>query len=234
MSWPRAGALLPQEGVVAEVHDLGARLRRVVVAAPALSRLGRFQPGQEFSLRPPGGWFREGGRTYTALGYDRGRGRLEFIGFLHGRGPASRMIAALTVGDRVGVWGFGGPLKVDAAATTHVVIGDESAVGAAIALAAATGDACRGALETDADHVPALAAALVALGAGALTAVARRPVRGGALVDWLTASPAPSDAAHYLLGHGQSVVATRAAARHRGTPEARLHARAYWVDGRRG
>jgi ferric-chelate reductase (NADPH) len=231
----RLRGLLPREGRVAEIEDLGARLRRVRLEGPALGKLAPFVPGGELSIRPPEGWIRGGGRTYTGLSFDREAGRVELVAFLHGQGPATRMLAGLAPGDVVGVWGFDRHLTLLPDVPTHVVLGDESAVGAAASLARGTPPGSLiGAIETDPGDVEAVRAALARLQAP-LDVVPRQATRGAALCDWLRARPA--DAAttslpHYLLGHGQSVVALRKLVRERGTPESRIRARAFWVDGR--
>ncbi len=134
---------------VLRTEQLSPRMRRIVLAGPALAgfpvdsagahikmllpRPGQLEPilptlGPDGPLWPP----REVSpisRTYTVSHYDAELGELSVDFVLHGDdGPASRWALRAQVGDAVGVAGPGGPRRFHPDAGCYLLFGDPSAL----------------------------------------------------------------------------------------------------------
>jgi NADPH-dependent ferric siderophore reductase len=224
------GALAPRLAEVEEAVDLGACFRLIRLRGEALGDLPQLQAGQELGIKTEAGW-RSPSRHYSGLEHDRPGGRLAFVAFLHGKGPASRRLAALAPGDRLEMWGWSGNFALFPEARAHLMVGDESTVGAFSAMARAARGKVSGVIEVDPGQTLAASAALARLGLG-LEVVARAASGPGpALAAWLEHAPLVPGGAVYLAGRGQSIVKVRAVARARGVADREIRVRTFWVDG---
>lgn len=210
---------------ITAVNDLAPRLRRVTFEGPALRRAS-FWPGREVEFRVSERAFRH----YTPSRFDTARGAFDVLFFLHGGGPGSSWAEHLREGQQVNVLGPGGDLALREGSTTHVLLGDETALGLFACLATAA--PCRGAIEVGHGDQgwPALAGT-------ELDAVERGAERGDALLAWLERSgllePTPGTT-FYLAGHAGSIVRLRAALLAHRWPRGQVKTKAYWADGKRG
>lgn len=207
---------------VVAVDELGPWLRRVHFAGEAL-RGKAWRPGQEVEFHVGDGAMRH----YTPADWDAARGRFSVVFHLHGHGPGSRWAGALGRGDGVRVLGPGGRFGM-VAAGRHLVVGDETALGFGLALAAAQPAASHGIFEVDDD-----VAAARSLLPGA-DVVRRAGDRGDALIEALRAAARPGDDA-YFVGHAGTLQRLRRLwIDELRLPASAARVRAYWADGRRG
>ena len=108
----------------------GADLAGFAINAPATYiKLTFPEPGQdEPPLPTPDGPRSMSMRTYTPRRFDASRVELDVDFVLHGDGPASGWAAQARVGQRLVLMGPGRGYEVDSTASSHLLIGDESAL----------------------------------------------------------------------------------------------------------
>jgi NADPH-dependent ferric siderophore reductase len=212
---------------VVEVAALSRQVRRIRFGGPSL-RGKRWRPGQEIEFRVSPRCFRH----YTPSRFDGRAGWFEVVFHVHGRGPGSDWALGLQPGVDTRVMGPGGGLSLDDSADWHLLLGDETALGAFVALGAQAGAGrVRGAVELAGDDTGAVA------GLGLpLDAVARREVRGNAIVEWLERTPLPAGTgAAYLAGHAQTIQRLqRVLVQSRRFSRRLIRKRPYWADDKRG
>lgn len=212
--------------VVQEVEVLAPQLRRVRFSGPALMGL-HFQPGQEVKFRVT----ERSLRHYTPSAYDPVAGTLDVIFYLHGKGPGSDWAQQLQVGAPTQVLGPSGR-GVLQKARTHVLLGDETALGLFHSFSASTRGQLMGAVEVDpgCERWPELAQV------PGVQAVTRQEKRGEALISWIHQhSPqVAQDVVFYLIGHTDSILRLREKLLQAGWERRQLVSRPYWADGKRG
>jgi NADPH-dependent ferric siderophore reductase len=224
----------PLEMQVVELGDLGPRMRRILLRAPAFDNSFAYQPGQDIMLVLGQAGDRPLSRRYSIRGLDRARGALELNVVVHGvHGPGAGWASAVQVGDAVNGVGPRGKITLDPAADWHLFVGDESAAPASLnMLEAVPADTPAWALleVTDAeDELPSSAPHEVRW-------VHRRAAPDGApgrLGEALAGLTLPPGTGHvYIAGEVQMVAALREAALGRGLEPAQVSAKAYWGRGR--
>ena len=234
----------PLEMQVVDLGDLGPRMRRVLLGAPAFGggagagggggESFAYQPGQDIMLVLGQAGDRPLSRRYSIRDIDRARGALELNVVVHGTGgPGARWAAGVQVGDAVNGVGPRGKITLAAAADWHLFVGDESAAPASLNM-----------LEAVPAGTPAWALLEVT------DAEDELPSRVPQAVRWLHRRAAPDGAASrlgqalanftlppgrghlYIAGEVQMVAALREAALARGLEPAQVAAKAYWGRGR--
>jgi ferric-chelate reductase (NADPH) len=119
--------------IVAEVTDLAGHFRLIDFSGEALRDVA-WVPGQKVQ-------FHLGNlttRTYTPINWDSTAGRMQTLMFLHGNGPGSAWAASLKKGDACQFLGPRSSLNFFDIKGPVMFFGDETSVGAAAALRAAT------------------------------------------------------------------------------------------------
>lgn len=211
------------------IEELSPRLKRVRFEGAALRGV-RWRPGQEVEFRVSGTAFRH----YTPSHFDGASGALEVVFFLHGGGPGSAWASELKAGAHVDVLGPGGGFGLDASATTHVFLGDETSLGVFYAMMRALppGTRVAGAVEVEpgCERWPSL------LGLSLEGAVRGGGPRGAPLHTWIERNRDQAErAAVYLVGHAGSIVSLRKALiDDHGRPKRAIRTKVYWADGKRG
>jgi NADPH-dependent ferric siderophore reductase len=117
----------PLELEVAEVSDLGPRMRRLRLTGTGLDDFTS-QPGQDVMLVLGGDADRPLSRRYTIRQHDPRSKTLELNVVAHGvHGPGAAWAAGTQVGDRVNGVGPRGKIFINADADWHLFLGDETA-----------------------------------------------------------------------------------------------------------
>lgn len=229
-----AATLTPRTAKVGLIERLNAKLLRIVLEWPSLTAIPSVQPGQEFSFRF-GDSFITSSRHYSVRRFDRARGTLELLVFLHGHGPGSRWAEWLRPGDTVHLWGPGGNLVARPEPSFHLFVGDETALGAFSGIVETlpkTADVL-GVITIDAGNDAIVRAA-------GLTFVAVPRHTDGdpdrRMLSLLERWNLPShDAAAYVAGRAQTVSAVRQLlVRTHGWSKDRIAIRAFWSEGKAG
>lgn len=153
---------------------------------------------------------------------------MDVVVHLHGKGPASTWVSELRGGERVSFFGPARsmPSAIDDDAPWAMFLGDETAMGLAVALtgACAPGTELFGAIELHTDDV----ASVDALGLP-LRAVPRADAHGAALVEWLAQTwVPPGDGVVWLSGEASMVLELRTALLERGLSRHQLRIKPYW------
>ena len=116
-------------GEVLLAEDVLAEVRRVAIATALAVDLA-WRPGQSVEIEvAPRTW-----RRYLLAWGDRFAGRLEVVASLAAGGPGSWWAAVAGTGDPVRLRGLRDEAVLDARASRHLVLGDETAVGLHAAL----------------------------------------------------------------------------------------------------
>jgi NADPH-dependent ferric siderophore reductase len=122
----------PLELEVADVADLGPRMRRIELASPALDQF-EFQAGQDVMLVLGQAGDRALSRRYSIRRHDPRRRTLELNIVAHGvDGLGARWAANARPGDRVNGVGPRGKIYLNPDAEWHVFLGDETAAPATL------------------------------------------------------------------------------------------------------
>nr|BBH93209.1 hypothetical protein KTA_14080 [Thermogemmatispora argillosa] len=214
---------------VSSVEVLTPRLRLVRLEGEALQRRS-WVPGQEVKIRVGERDYRH----YTPLSYRQEPGEMEIIFYLNQRGPGSRWVEQLRVGQPVPLAGPANgapfiPLRLPA-----LFFGDETALGLGLALQAAQSQA--GAFHAVIEVCASEHADIMTLFPH-LTIIPRLEAQpGSAHIRWLEqASLALDQLTFYLVGHTQSIQAIRQILTQRYHIERqRIKTKPYWADGKRG
>jgi NADPH-dependent ferric siderophore reductase len=120
---------------VADVVDVGPRMRRITVTGHALAGFVAL-PGQDVVVHVSDGHGGGVSRRYTIRNLDTGARRLDLDVVLHGHGPGAAWAASVATGDDVEVFGPRGKVLL-ADARWQLFVGDESAIPAIAEMIAA-------------------------------------------------------------------------------------------------
>jgi NADPH-dependent ferric siderophore reductase len=211
---------------VGAVTELDASFRRIDLTGPGL-RGANWVPGHKIQIRAGDGLTL---RTYTPLRWDPEAGTTALIAFRHDAGPGSDLLAELSVGDQIQLFGPRSSTPAIAEPGTALFVGDETSIGLAVNRHD-TGQPTTWILEaTDPDGYRAVLAGLgidaqvVASGDGAaaLSSAALAALRD-----------AP-DARLILTGRAQSIAPLRAAIKAEGLGSRPTVVKAYWDEKRAG
>jgi len=214
---------------VDRVEDLTPRVRLASFTAEGLAP-GSWRPGDKVQVRMAGLTT----RTYTPIATEGGADGFRIVGFVHGDGPGAGWVRGLEPGVEVAVFGPRRSIDCSRLEGRVVVVGDETSVGLAAAVAGVGGAIVETLFEaTDPDDVRVPAERL---GLGVDEVVARQG--GGAhlpaLVELVAERLAGGDATLVVSGDAATVAAVRRHLKDTGVRPARTLAKAYWAEGRRG
>ena len=221
----------PLELEVAEVADLGPRMRRLRLAGEALGDF-TYRAGQDVLLVLGGSIEQPLCRRYSIRSLDRRARLLELDIVVHGvHGPGAAWAATVQPGDRVDGVGPRGKIFLNPDANWHLFLGDESAAPASLNM-----------LEALPPQVPGVAYLEVPSALDELEADSggehqvRWLYRGDSpatastlLEESLEGARLPAGRGHvYIFGEVQRVAAMRRAALARGLAPEQVSAKAYW------
>jgi NADPH-dependent ferric siderophore reductase len=173
-------------------------------------------------------------RTYTPIEWNASAGRLCILGYSHGDGPGSAWVRTASPGDACNIFGPRASLDVSGRSEALVIVGDETSIG--LAYAVARQDATR--LVTSCFEVEDAAAAqqvAESLDLKGVTLVARRAddahiaALGASLSDAVVAG-----SAFVLTGKAATIQTLRQSLRQRSVQTTRLFTKAYWTPGKTG
>jgi NADPH-dependent ferric siderophore reductase len=226
----------PLELEVADVSDLGPRMRRIRLAGAGLDDFS-YEPGQDVML-VLGGGERALSRRYTIRAHDARSKTLELNVVAHGvHGPGAEWAASTRPGDRVNGVGPRGKIYLDRDADWHLFLGDDSAAPASLSMLEALGPdvPAQAYLEVSSpeDELPSSVPGsatqqVIWLYRGETPATASTM-----LVDAITSADLPSGRGHvYIAGEVQIVNAILRAALARGLTADQVSAKAYWGRGK--
>lgn len=214
------GPLLFKKATVTRVERASPRFALIALEGADL-RGASWRPGDKVQLFLP-----EGLRTYTPLSWEA-RGATTLLAFAHGAGsPGARWAASVQRGDTVQVFGPRRSLDAGDGATRVAVLGDETSLGLAVALAARH-DVTAFLEVDDADEAKA---ALAATGTRAELRCFPRTASEAhlpALAEAVRTFGAPLA---LFSGRAKSIQSLRALLRGGGASKTK----AYWADGKRG
>jgi NADPH-dependent ferric siderophore reductase len=236
-AFPVPSNLLGIEGVqplsleVAEVSDLGPRMRRIGLAGagPDFSH----KAGQDVML-VLGGGERPLSRRYTIRGYDPRRDLLELNLVTHGiHGPGADWAGSTRPGDRINGVGPRGKIFLNPDADWHLFLGDDSAIAATLAMLEAIPDGQAGVAFLEV-HAPEDEVAFD--GRHTLNWLHRGETlawASGLLVESMNSAELPAGRGHvYINGEVQVVNAVQRAALARGLATEQVSPKAYWGRGK--
>jgi NADPH-dependent ferric siderophore reductase len=222
----------PLEFEVADVADIGQRMRRIHLTAAALAEF-TYQAGQDVMLVLGGTAERPVSRRYSIRSLDRPTRTLELNIVTHGvHGPGARWAAAVSVGARVDGVGPRGKVVLDRSADWHLFLGDESAAPASLNMLEALPSSMPGAayleVASAADELPTDAPDVEWLHRGDTPATA-----SALLVEAMRSAVLPPGRGHvYIAGEVQIVAEVQRAALARGLAPEQINAKAYWGRGK--
>jgi NADPH-dependent ferric siderophore reductase len=219
--------VLPLALQVVAVEDLGRSYRRIRLGGSRVAELNH-RPGQDLTFTVPAD--PPVRRRYSIRRTDRASGLVDIEVVCHGDGPGSRWAAAARPGDRVEAVGPRGKIFVDADASVHVFVGDESYLPAASAMVESLTSRDRAVMVIDCDPPIDLPILTDARFDGPLWV--HRNVGGtsaAALIDAVeTLDLAGPDVHVYAGGERLAVQAVREAVLASGLAGDRVDAKAYW------
>ncbi|MDR7129564.1 NADPH-dependent ferric siderophore reductase [Algoriphagus sp. 4150] len=110
---------------VTATEELEERLRRVRFEGDFSGSKRAFVPGNVIEFRVSDTEFRH----YTPSYFDPKAGVCEVLFYLHGKGPGSKWVADLKVGETLNLLGPGGKIGYNASSQNHIAFGDETSLG---------------------------------------------------------------------------------------------------------
>ena len=218
---------------VANVVDVGPRMRRITIAGGALEHFAAW-PGQDVVVHVSDGHGGGVSRRYTIRGLDNAARRLDLDVVMHGHGPGAAWAASVAIGDAVEVFGPRGKVRL-AAARWQLFAGDESAIPAIAEMIAALPSGTAGvALIEVADSDDEQPVAVTELFDVRWLHRSATPPGESDLLDRALATIALPDADRhvYLFGESRAVRRLREDLVGRGLQAAEISAKGYWNLGR--
>jgi len=221
----------PLELEVADVSDIGSRMRRIRLTGSALADF-TYKPGQDVMLVLGGTPDRPLSRRYSIRNLDRDTRTLELNVVTHAvQGPGARWAAGARAGASVGGVGPRGKVFVDPDADWHLFLGDESAAAASLhmleALPPTVGGVAYLEVGAGADELPTTATG--AHEVGWLYRGERAAITSALLVQAMTSAVLPPGRGRvYIGGEVQVVAEVQRAALARGLATEQIFAKAYW------
>jgi NADPH-dependent ferric siderophore reductase len=221
---------------VADVSDLGPRMRRIRLAGAGLEDFS-YEPGQDVML-VLGGGERALSRRYTIRAHDARSKTLELNVVAHGvHGPGAEWAASTRPGDRVNGVGPRGKIYLDRDADWHLFLGDDTAAPGSLSMLEALGPdvPAQAYLEVSSpeDELPSSVASSATQQVIWLYRGETPATVSTMLVDAITSADLPSGRGHvYIAGEVQIVNAILRAALARGLTADQVSAKAYWGRGK--
>ena len=215
---------------VADVVDIGPRMRRITVAGDALGEFTSL-PGQDVVVHVSDGHGGGVSRRYTIRHLDNAARRLDLDVVMHGHGPGAAWAASVAVGDDVEVFGPRGKV-LPSTAGWQLFAGDESAIPAIIgALPPGTAGVVLIEVSDADDEQPIAATELVDV--RWMYRESTPPGESDLLDRAVAAIDIPDADRHaYLFGESRVVRRLREDLFRRGLHQAELSAKGYWNVGR--
>jgi NADPH-dependent ferric siderophore reductase len=227
---PTASAHLLQ---VADVVDVGPRMRRITVGGDALASFAAL-PGQDVVVHVSDGQGGSVSRRYTIRNLDNAMRLLDLDVVMHGHGPGAVWAASVAIGDDVEVFGPRGKVPL-ATAGWQLFAGDESAIPAVAEMITALPSGTAGVALVEVadayDEQPIDAAELI--GVRWLHRGTTPPGESDLLDRALAAIDIPDADRHaYVFGESRVVRRLRDDLGRRGLQPAEISAKGYWNVGR--
>lgn len=111
--------------VVTEIKDINSKLRQIRFEGDFTNIKTKFTPGNVIEFRINDTEFRH----YTPRRFEHGTGICDVLFYLHDKGPGSKWITNLKVGDNQKLMGPGGKMSFNHDAKHHIFFGDETSLG---------------------------------------------------------------------------------------------------------
>lgn len=218
---------------VANVVDVGPRMRRITVAGDALGAFIAL-PGQDVVVHVSDGHGGGVSRRYTIRNLDIAARRLDLDVVMHGEGPGAAWASSVAIGDGVEVFGPRGKVRL-ADARWQLFAGDESAIPAIAEMIGALpiGTTAVALIEvTDADDEQLMPATAL-IDVRWLHRLATAPGESEVLDRAVASIEIPEVDRHiYLLGESRVVRRLRDDLGGRGLQPHEISAKGYWNLGR--
>jgi ferric-chelate reductase (NADPH) len=226
------GRLVLRDARVAEVHEVSAHVRRIVISGEGLLDVV-WRAGDKIQVLLP----TRDVRTYTPAAWDADKGTTELLVFDHGDSPGAVWGRRVRAGDGCR---FVGPQRSlgRSRGRAGIVFGDETSYAVALAMARAVPSAPLACVLEVGDRAEGEAVvAAIGLGDRAQVAVIERRANDAHLAD-VTSELARGLRAHpggelLLTGRAQSIQAVRARLRAAGVRDRGAN-KAYWAPGKTG
>ncbi len=227
---PVASAHLLQ---VADVVDVGPRMRRITVGGAALAEFVAW-PGQDVVVHVSDGHGGSVSRRYTIRNLDNAMRLLDLDVVMHGHGPGAAWASSVAIGDDVEVFGPRGKVRL-AGADWQLFAGDESAIPAIAEMTAALPPGTAGAALIEVadadDEQPIVAPELIDV--RWLHRGATSPGESDLLDRAVASLDFPDADRHvYVFGESRVVRRLRDELGRRGLHAAEISAKGYWNVGR--
>lgn len=222
--------LLMRQARIVATERLADRFKLITLEGPALAGVA-WSPGQKIQIAMGSAFT---ARTYTPLEWNAAAGRACILGFEPGDGPGSAWVRNVAPGDMCDLLGPRGSLDLRRTPPSTAVLGDETSIGLAYALAQLNpARSMRCLLEvTDAESVRQV---LTQLGMAEATLFAKQD--GDAHLDAIEAAIpalAAAGAGFVLTGKAATVQRLRHRLKRSGVPAANILTKAYWAPGKTG
>lgn len=222
--------LLMRQARIVATERLADRFKLITLEGPALADV-TWMPGQKIQIAMGSAF---NARTYTPLEWNRAAGRTCILGFEPGGGPGSAWVRDVEAGDRCDLFGPRGSLDLRRVPQMALVIGDETSIGLAYALAHQDPSRSVTCL-FEAGDIERMQQVLAQLGMGEAQLFAKRS--GDAHLDAMAAALpafAAAGAGFVLTGRAAAVQRLRQHLKRYGVPAANILTKAYWAPGKRG
>ena len=194
-----------------------------------------FTPGQKIEFRVSDTDYRH----YTPATFNKTKGSLDVLFYLHDKGPGSQWASQLTIGMQLKMIGPGGKMQYRPSADIHIVFGDETSLGIFKsirdhAVAAQQQCYCFAELLPAHTHWPDLIQ-LSDLSASTLEPASRAQHAIQQFTALASGLPyRPDQYAFYLTGNARSIQSFRNGLLPMGFKRSQVQTDPYWTEGKRG
>lgn len=222
--------MLMKQAQVLESEVIAENFRLITLASPAFKAVP-WRPGQKLQIAMGSAFV---ARTFTPIEWDAAAGRTRIVGYAHVDGPGSAWLRDIRPGDECDVFGPRASLDLADTSPLRVLLGDETSIGLACALARhALGHAPQCLFEVN--HAAATLAALKRLAVDR-AALFERTANDAHLTEIEQRLPAlAAGAASFVLtGRASFIQRLRQRLKSLGVPAVRLETKAYWAAGKTG
>lgn len=221
--------LLMKEARITAVERIGRHARVLTLESDAFAGVA-WQPGQKLQVAMGSAFV---ARTYTPMTWDAVAGRTQLLGFSHGGGPGSAWLLGAVAGDTCHVFGPRAALDLGQRAPLCVLVGDETSMALAQALARHTPAQVQCLFEVD--DAQSAHTVLGHLGLDGAQVHARLPQEAHwAAMEAGLRALAGQEASFVLTGKAATVQHLRRALKAQGVATARIAVKPHWAPGRTG
>lgn len=217
-----------RETTVTEIQNISENVKRIKFSSNLLGL--EYKAGYSIEFRVNDTDY----RRYTPYNFDRANDTFEILFHIHGDAPGSNFVENIATGDSLKYIIPRGKDMFKIGLRHHIVIGDETALGAALSIKYETEGygnySFDSIFELDDHHV------LKNLGLYGYHTLKNKPEKIIESINFLIKEKVihPEESAFYIIGNGKTLQTVRKSLKEKNISSHQIFSQAYWIEGKKG